>query len=85
MMLHALFYLLIAVWGNDPADLTELRVEPVAGYTEVVIRTSGEVSYSDFMLTEPARLVVDLKGARHGLSRRNFENISRGGVLRLRR
>jgi type IV pilus assembly protein PilQ len=84
MMLHALFFILAAVGGDDPANVTELRVEPAAGYTEVVVRTSGEVSYSDFLLTEPPRLIVDLKGARHALSRDNFENINRGGVIRVR-
>jgi type IV pilus assembly protein PilQ len=84
MMLHALILMLAAAGGSEPAAVTELRVEPVAGYTEVVVRTSGEVSYSDFLLTEPPRLIVDLKGARHALGRSDFEDIQRGGVIRLR-
>jgi type IV pilus assembly protein PilQ len=84
MMLHVLILILAAAGGNDPAAVTELRVEPVAGYTEVVVRTSGEVSYSDFLLTEPPRLIVDLKGARHALGRSDFEDIHRGGVIRVR-
>jgi hypothetical protein len=68
MMLHALLFIWAAAGGSDPATVTELRVEPVAGYTEVVVRTSDEVSYSDFLLTNPPRLIVDLKGARHALS-----------------
>lgn len=84
MMLQTLILILAAAAANDPAAVTELRVEPVAGYTEVVVRTSGEVSYSDFLLTEPPRLIVDLKGARHALGRANFEDIRRGGVVRVR-
>ncbi len=84
MMLPALFFIAAAAGGSDPATVTELRVEPVAGYTEVVVRTSGEVSYSDFLLTNPPRLIVDLKGARHALAEDNFENIDRGGVVRVR-
>jgi type IV pilus assembly protein PilQ len=84
MMLHTLFLILAAAGSDDPVSVTELRVEPAAGYTEVVVRTSGEVAYSDFLLTDPARLIVDLKGARHALPRDNFENIDRGGVLRVR-
>ena len=84
MMLPALFFIWAAAGGSDPATVTELRVEPVAGYTEVVVRTSGEVSYSDFLLTNPPRLIVDLKGARHALAGDDFENIDRGGVVRVR-
>ncbi len=84
MMLPALFFIMAAAGGNDPASVTELRVEPVAGYTEVVVLTSGEVSYSDFLLTNPPRLIVDLKGARHALAGDDFEDIDRGGVVRVR-
>jgi type IV pilus assembly protein PilQ len=84
MMLQAFLLAFAAAAGSNPADVTELRVEPVAGYTEVVVRTSDVVSYSDFLLTNPARLIVDLKGARHALSKANFENIDRGGVVRVR-
>jgi len=84
MMLPALFFIWAAAGGSDPATVTELRVEPVAGYTEVVVRTSDEVSYSDFLLTNPPRLIVDLKGAKHALAGDNFENIDRGGVVRVR-
>ena len=56
MMLRTLVHHMmvwISAWGagNDPATVTELRVEPVADYTEVVIITSDEVAYSDFLLT----------------------------------
>ncbi len=84
-MLHTLFLIWLAAWGgSDPATVNELRVEPVAGYTEVVVRTSDEVGYSDFLLTDPPRLIVDLKDTRHALARDIFENINRGGVVRVR-
>ncbi|UCF18855.1 MAG: AMIN domain-containing protein [Gemmatimonadota bacterium] len=84
MMLHTLLFAWVAAGGGDPVSVTEVRVVPVAEYTEVVVRMSGEVSYSDFLLTEPPRLIVDLKDARHALPRDNFENINRGGVVRVR-
>ena len=84
-MLHTLFLIWLAAWGgSDPATVNELRVEPVAGYTEVVVRTSDEVGYTDFLLTDPPRLIVDLKDTRHALARDIFENINRGGVVRVR-
>ena len=84
MMLHAMLLALVAAGPTDPATVNELRVEPAAQYTEVVVRTSDEVSYSDFLLTDPPRLIVDLKGAQHALPRDNFEDINRGGVIRVR-
>ena len=85
MMLRTLVYMVwIAAWANGPVDVTELRVEPVADYTEVIITTSEEVEYSDFLLMSPPRLIVDIKGARHALPSDNYENINRGGVIRLR-
>ncbi|MGD8866518.1 MAG: AMIN domain-containing protein [Gemmatimonadales bacterium] len=84
MMLQAFILAVSTALSGDPADVTELRVEPVAGYTEVVVRTSDAVSYSDFLLTNPARLIVDLKDARHALAKANFDDINRGGVVRVR-
>ena len=85
MMLRTFVYLIwVAAGGNAPADVTELRIEPVAEYTELVIRTTEEVAYSDFLLSSPPRLIVDIKGARHALPNDNYENINRGGVIRLR-
>ncbi len=82
MMLRTLVYMVwIAAWANGPVDVTELRVEPVADYTEVIITTSEEVEYSDFLLMSPPRLIVDIKGARHALPSDNYENINRGGEL----
>ena len=84
MMLQTFLLIGLAAIGGDPTTVSELRVEPAAGFTEVVVRANGEFSYSDFLLTEPARLIVDIKGARHALPRDNFENINRGGVVRVR-
>lgn len=85
MMLHTLLSIWVAVFGgNDPANVTGLRVVPVADYTEVVIQMSGDITYSDFLLTNPPRLIVDLKGARHALPGDVFDRIDRGGVIGLR-
>lgn len=84
MMLQTFLLIGLAAIGGDPTTVSELRVEPAAGFTEVVVRANGDFSYSDFLLTEPARLIVDIKGARHALPRENFEDINRGGVVRVR-
>ena len=83
MMGHA--WLLLWAWvGADPATVTELRVTPLSSLTEIVILTEGEVRTSDFLLTDPPRLIVDVQGARHALPAEHFDPVNRGGVLRLR-
>lgn len=84
MMLQTLLAIGLATLSGDPATVNELRVEPAAGFTEVVVRTNGDFAYSDFLLTEPPRLIVDIKGARHALPRETFDDINRGGVVRVR-
>ncbi|MBI4513420.1 MAG: AMIN domain-containing protein [Gemmatimonadetes bacterium] len=84
MMSHA-WWLSWMVWATaDPAAVTELRVTPLSNLTEIVILASGEVRTSDFLLTDPARLIVDIQGAEHALPAETFEGIQRGGVLRVR-
>lgn len=65
-------------------SVTSLSVVPADDRTEVVIAVQGAVSVTDFMLERPARLVVDLAGAKHALPRDRFMGIDRGGVLAVR-
>lgn len=84
MIGHAWALLWFLGGGGDPAAVTELRVTPLASLTEIVILTSGEVRTSDFLLTDPPRLIVDVQGARHALPGEEFGAVNRGGVVRLR-
>jgi type IV pilus assembly protein PilQ len=75
------------LWTAVLATLTSVKglgVMPVADRTEVVIEVDGAVSARDFMLDNPARLVVDITGARHQMTRDRFAAIDRGGVRALR-
>lgn len=84
-MISRAWWLSWMLWAAaDPAAVTEVRVTPLANLTEIVILTSGEVRTSDFLLTDPPRLIVDVQGAEHALPAETFEGIHRGGVLRVR-
>ncbi|MCR4340938.1 MAG: AMIN domain-containing protein, partial [Gemmatimonadaceae bacterium] len=47
----------------DPVGVTSLSVVPATGRAEVVIGVTSEISVSDFVLSSPHRLVIDLNGA----------------------
>ena len=68
----------------DSEAVTEIKIAAVGRETEIVVIAEGEIEVSDFLLDEPTRLILDLRGARHALPRYAYEEIGRGGVIRLR-
>ncbi|HEX2093213.1 MAG TPA: AMIN domain-containing protein [Longimicrobiaceae bacterium] len=72
------------VRADDTGNVTTLRVEPRAGRTELTIEVSGDVRWSDFTLSDPPRVVVDISGARSALPSERFQGIDRGGVAAVR-
>ena len=74
----------LAFAGSGPGAIQEVRIMPVGTETEIVVVTSGEVSFRDFALAEPPRLILDLTGADAGLPSDSYDAIGRGGVERLR-
>src|SRR5438045_6646151 len=48
---------------GGPGEVTAVSVLPGPGSVNIVIDVRGGVQVSDFTLKEPARLVVDVKGA----------------------
>jgi type IV pilus assembly protein PilQ len=69
--------------GVADAAVTAIRVEAGAAGTDVVLALDGDVSVSDFRLTDPHRIVVDLRGAemRSGVT---YDRVARGGVTNVR-
>lgn len=66
-------------------DVTTLRLEPSAGRAELTIEVAGgDVRWTDFPLSGPPRLVVDISGARSALPTERYQGIDRGGVTGLR-
>lgn len=69
-----------------PADVEVhgLRVLSSGDRTVVEIAVDGSADPADYLLQGPARLVVDVPGARHALPGYRFPRIDRGGVLGVR-
>ena len=90
MIVHKLLAIIVAAVAlNTDAfpgseAVTEVRVAAAGGETEIVVVAEGDIQVSDFLLDEPTRLILDLRGARHALPRYAYEEIGRGGVIRMR-
>src|SRR5687768_4561125 len=65
-------------------EVISLSVVRMTGRAEVVIAVDGSVDVQDFTLSKPARVVLDLKGARLTMPARLYDKIQRGAILNLR-
>jgi type IV pilus assembly protein PilQ len=88
IVLAACLALAVAPWlkagaGRD-GEVRAVSVAPAAGKVEIVIDLRGAVEVQDFTLRSPARLVVDLLGARLGASLTLYDGQNRGGVKNVR-
>ncbi|HSM35011.1 MAG TPA: AMIN domain-containing protein [Longimicrobiales bacterium] len=66
------------------SDVRALRIVASGDRTVVEIDVDGPAAPSDYLLSGPARLVIDVPGARHALPAYRFPGIDRGGVLGVR-
>jgi len=86
--LAACLALAVAPWLNAGAgrdgEVRAVSVAPAAGKVEIVIDLRGAVEVQDFTLGSPARLVVDLLGARLGAPLTLYDGQNRGGVKNVR-
>ena len=73
----------IAGPGRDGA-VKAVSVLPAAGKVTVVIDLQGAVEVRDFTLASPARLVVDLVGARLAVPAVLYDGANRGGIRNVR-
>ena len=77
--------LLATLWAASPVGrVEEVRISPVGDETEIAVITNGDVEVRDFVLRDPARLILDVHGAVTELPEGTFEGIGRGGIIRLR-
>jgi type IV pilus assembly protein PilQ len=70
--------------GARDGEVRGVSVLPGAGRVEVVIDLQGAVLVRDFTLTNPARLVVDLEGARLSAPATLYDGQNRGGIRNVR-
>ena len=65
----------------DPAQVTGLSLLPAGGQAELVVAMSGAAErWTDFVLENPPRVVLDISGARTALPRTSFDAIDRAGI-----
>ncbi len=64
--------------------VTAVSIVPSSGRAEVVVAVSGRVEVSDFVLTGPDRVVLDLSGAKLGLPAHMYDKVSRAGITNVR-
>jgi type IV pilus assembly protein PilQ len=65
-------------------DVLGISVVPAPGRAEVVIDVRGPVEVTDFVLQNPARLVLDLTGARLVAPALAYDGVNRAGIRGLR-
>lgn len=79
---------IFALWAGTlltfGGSVTEVTITPMASQTSVLIAMDGDVSYRDFIMEGPHRLVLDLMGAQHALSADDFAAVNRGGIVSMR-
>jgi type IV pilus assembly protein PilQ len=68
----------------DPGEVTAVSVLPGAGRVHVVIDVRGSVDVTDFTLRNPARLVIDVTGARLRTPNVGYDGENRGGIVNIR-
>ncbi len=67
-----------------PGEVTAVSVLPGAGRALVIIDVTGSVNVQDFTLANPARLVIDVQGARLRAPDIRYDGSNRGGILNVR-
>ena len=80
----AILTLLIGLLLPAAELVTGVSVVPNVNRTEILVAVDGSVSFRSFSMEAPARIVVDVLNARHGLAQEDFLDIDRGGVLSVR-
>jgi type IV pilus assembly protein PilQ len=83
LLLTALLLMPLAVEGAQNVRLTGLRIDPVVDGAELMIELSGAASFEDFALGDPARIVIDVRGANGSLPLNRYI-VDRGGVSGIR-
>jgi len=69
-----------------PAEggVTSLTVAPVSGKAELIIGVSGGVKVSEFTLTAPDRVVIDIDNATLSFSPSPYDKVARGNITDVR-
>jgi len=69
--------------GRD-GEVRGVSVLPASGKVDIIIDVQGGAQVTDFTLANPARLVIDLTGARLAAPATLYDGVNRGGVKNIR-
>src|SRR5215216_1302344 len=69
---------------STSGEVTSISVVPTPGRAEVVVNIRGAVDVEDFVLSDPSRLVVDVKNARLQRGGTSYDGVNRAGILNVR-
>ncbi len=70
--------------GPTGGEVTAVSVVPTPGHAQVLINVQGAVEVSDFVLANPARLVIDIQNARLSDAGGVYDGVARAGILNVR-
>lgn len=84
MISRAFLAFAVAVATASPTEMREVRIASEGTETEITVALGGPVTPRHMMLTNPPRLLLDIKGVDRGLAHRHYDRIDRGGVLGMR-
>lgn len=72
--------------ASDPmsGEVTSVSVMPTPGHAEVIVGIRGAVDVEDFVLNNPARVVIDVRNARLSRSGSLYDGIVRAGIRNVR-
>ena len=75
-----------AARGETPAlgAVTAISIVPAEGKADVLVAVSGPVQVSDFTITGPHRVVLDISGARLARGAAAYDKVARGGITNVR-
>lgn len=72
------------ILAAGPGEVTAVSVVPGAGRAHVLIDVLGDVTYEDFTLENPARVVIDITGATLAGAAALYDGVNRGGIVDVR-
>ncbi len=82
ILLICCIYPVLPLWGSG--KLIGIAVSPSGEATEVSLNSTDSLSYNDFFLDSPPRIVVDLMQTWNHLPRKEYRDLDRGGIRSIR-
>ena len=82
-MISTVALLAVLLSGVSEA-VTAVSVVPNLDRTDILVAVDGSVTFRDFTMEGPHRLILDVMNARHALPNDEYRGVDRGGILAIR-